>query len=338
MGYKSKKSLHQQAFDRFKSMQRFGESKRDAILDGSYKDKIFSYSTYDTYWKHTKYYLSYLKEYHPECTNLKQAREYTSEWLQSRAAQGLSAWTVQTEAKALGKLFGISPEDPDYYSPPARHREDIVRSRVECARDRRFSTTNNDLLIRFCKGIGPRKEGLKKMTGKDLRTKDQIQIEVSRLKEIERSRSLTKEEQTSLRINQDALLFTKSEYFVYLKEKGGRERISPVVGPDVDQIVSRFREVGPDERVWQHIHTAIDAHSYRSDYSNQIYRQYARPTEDIPYDRVHSGTGHRYQSEVYHCHLDERGRGLDKRAMRMASIALGHSRIDVVANSYLRGL
>ncbi len=338
MGYKIKKDLHQQAYDRFKSMQHFGESKREAILNGTYKDKIFSHNTYKTYWKHSKYYLSYLKEHHPDCTSLKQARQYVGEWLQSRVDQGLSAWTIQTEAKAVGKLFGISPEDPDYFTPPARHRQDIVRSRIERIRDKRFSKTNNDELIRFCKGVGARREGMTKMTGKDLRTKEQIKSEVNRLTELSRTRPLTKDEQTELRINQDALLFYKHEYFIHLKEKGGRSRLAVVSGPDIDQIVARFREVGPDERVWQHIHSCADIHGYRSEYSNRLYREYARPIEDIPYDRVHSGTGHRYQSEVYHCRLDERGRSLDKRAMRLASIALGHSRIDVIASNYLRGL
>ena len=44
------KDLHQQAYERLISMQAFGESKRDAVADGTASDKIFSFSTYKTYW------------------------------------------------------------------------------------------------------------------------------------------------------------------------------------------------------------------------------------------------------------------------------------------------
>ena len=109
LGRKNKKyykDLHQQAYDRLTGMQAFGESKKEAVKNGTDGQKIFSFNTYQSYWKHTKYFLSYIKEKHPECTTLKSAKKYVNEWLQARADQGLSAWTVQLEAKALGKLYG----------------------------------------------------------------------------------------------------------------------------------------------------------------------------------------------------------------------------------------
>ena len=117
MGRRNKaysKDLHQQAYDRLTEMQTFGESKKEAMANGKEKNKIFSFATYKSYWKHIKYFLGYIKEKHPECTTLKSAKKYVNEWLQSRADQGLSAWTVQLEAKALGKLYGISPDDEAY--------------------------------------------------------------------------------------------------------------------------------------------------------------------------------------------------------------------------------
>ena len=58
----------------------------------------------------------------------------------------------------------------------------------------------------------------------------------------------------------------------------------------------------------------------------------------IPYDRVNRGTGKRYQSQVYTCRKDEAGKKLDKAAMLICSKALGHNRISVVADNYIRGL
>ena len=79
LGRKNKKyykDLHQQAYDRLTGMQAFGESKKEAVKNGTDGQKIFSFNTYQSYWKHTKYFLSYIKEKHPECTTLKSAKKY----------------------------------------------------------------------------------------------------------------------------------------------------------------------------------------------------------------------------------------------------------------------
>ena len=127
MGRKNKsysKDLHQQAYEKLTSMLALGESKREAVLNGTADDKIFSVNTYKTYWKHIKYFLKYVKEKYPECTTLKKAKRYVNEWLQVRVEQDLSAWTIQAEAKALGKLYGIKPDDEDYFKPPKRNRSE----------------------------------------------------------------------------------------------------------------------------------------------------------------------------------------------------------------------
>ena len=97
MGRRNKsysKDLHQQAYERLNGMQAFGESRRAAKVEGTDRDKIFSFNTYKSYWKHTKYFIKYIKEHHPECTTLKKARKYVGEWLQDSVDRGLSAWTI----------------------------------------------------------------------------------------------------------------------------------------------------------------------------------------------------------------------------------------------------
>lgn len=316
-------------------MQAFGESKRKAIQDGTADGKIFSIATYHNYWKHTKYFLSYVKENHPECSTLDSARRYVGEWLQTREDQGLSAWTIQLEAKALGKLYRITPDDADYFHAPERHREDIVRSRVDRVRDRHFSETNNDELIKFCRGTGLRRSELEDLRGKDLVTRDQINAEVRRL---ESCKDISAADAKRLQTLKDAQIFN-SQYYVHVENgKGGRERFSPIIGANENQIVARMQNTAPNDKVWEHVHKGADIHSYRADYATAIYKAYARPIDQIPYDKVNRGTGKQYQSEVYVCRKDEAGRKLDKVAMGACSKALGHNRIDVVADNYLRGL
>lgn len=332
-----RKDLHQQAYDKLVSMQAFGESKRAAVADGTAKGKIFSYSTYRDYWKHIKYFLKYVQGAHPECTTLKAAKRHMNEWLQRRADEGLSAWTVQLEAKALGKLYGIGPEDEGYFVPPKRRREDITRSRVDRVRDRHFSETNNDELIKFCKGTGMRRSELSALLGKDLVTKEQIREARGKLEAIAAAER-TPWEERRLAALRDAELF-QEEYFVHIRNgKGGRERFSPIIGRNAGQIIGRIRNTPPEEKVWRHVHQSADIHAYRAAYATAIYKSHARPIQEIPYDKVNRGTGKRYQSQVYTCRKDEAGKKLDKSAMLLCSKALGHNRIEVVANNYIRGL
>ena len=340
MGRKNKlysKDLHQQAYDRLTAMQAFGESKKDAMANGTAQDKIFSFNTYQTYWKHIKYFLKYIKELHPECTTLKKAKKYVNEWLQTRVDQGLSAWTIQTEAKALGKLYGIQPDDPDYFQPPKRNRAEIKRSRGDRVRDLHFSKTNNDELIKFCQGTGLRRSELEALRGSDLMTRAQIEQEIARIEALPEGAEKNQEEK-HLGVLRDTRMFD-CEYFIHVRNgKGGRERISPIVGKYAGQILERMKNTAGEEKVWQHVNANADIHAYRGDYATAIYKAHARAIEDIPFDRVNKGTGKRFQSEVYVCRKDEAGKRLDKAAMRICSKALGHNRIEVVANNYIRAL
>ena len=102
--------------------------------------------------------------------------------------------------------------------------------------------------------------------------------------------------------------------------------------------MARMQDTPAEGKVWQHVHKCADVHAYRAEYATAIYKAHAREIKDIPYDQVNRGTGRRYQSEVYVCRKDEAGKKLDKAAMLVCSKALGHNRISVVADNYIRGL
>ena len=340
MGRKNKayvKDLHQQAYARLTEMQAFGTSKKESVANGNAKDKIFSYKTYEAYWKHTKYFIKYIQANHPECTTLKAAKQYMNEWLQMRTDEGKSAWTIHLEAKALGKLFGIDPTDEQYFQPPKRERQKITRSRVDRVRDKHFSKSNNDELIKFCKGTGLRRSELLDMRGKDLISRAEIEDEISRL-EKQQNETHDPNRERWLDMLRDTRMF-KSEYFTHVRcGKGGRVRMSPIIGANTEQIIERMRNTAPEEKVWQHVSENADIHGYRAEYATAMYKAHARAIEDIPYDRVNKGTGRKFQGDVYVCRKDEAGRKLDKAAMMICSKALGHNRISVVADNYIRGL
>lgn len=344
MGRKNKayqKDLKQQAFEILKSKEAYGESKKQAMLDGTAKDKIFSYNTMKTYRKHIGYFCDWIKTSHPEATTIKSAKKYVTEWLDERAAstspkgEPLSAWTIQTEAKALGKLYSITPADPDYYVPPVRERKNIKRSRSsDVARDAHFSEVRNSEFVTFCKTTGLRRSEISRITGKDLCSKVAIE---QRITDLSSRTSLNDSEKSQLKMLMDTRLFPDAEYFVYVKRgKGGRQRLVPLCSDreSVEAVVRKMRATDRDARVWTKVPSNADIHSYRASYCCDLYKKYSRDIENIPYDSVNKGTGHKYQSGVYACRKDKRLK-YDKRAMLLSSKALGHNRLSIIAENYL---
>ena len=294
MGRRNKeyhKDLHQQAYDRLNGMMAIGDSKKaDMAYDREHdtdilSGKIYSYATYKTYMKHTKYFLNWLKSTHPKCKTLKKARKYVPEWLQSRVdyrdekGNGLSAWTIQTEAAALNKLYGIKVDDPDRFQPPKRKREDIKRSRGTKARDALFNEASNEELIHFCQASGCRRNVLERLIGDDLYSRSRVKSA------LEKARSAG--DQKMIHACEDALTyFPDQDYFLlHRKDKGGKTRIAPIIGPNKDRIVQRMKDTAPDEKVWQYVNSGCDVHGYRSDYATYLYKQYARPIEDLDFHR-----------------------------------------------------
>lgn len=332
-----RKDLHKQAYEKMKSMQAFGESRHEAKKNGTERNKIFSYKTYETYWQQTRYFIKWIQEHHPECRTLKKARKYVNPWLQYLVDEGRSAWSVHTACAAICKLYAIDKNDPKRFRPPTRHRADIKRSRGVAVRDRDFSITNNYELIEFVKATGCRRNVLQKLTGSDLWSSGQI---ADRIRELNSLPERTDFQERELRMLKETVeLFPVYGWFLlHRRDKGGKQRLSPIIGPGAEKVVERMQSTPPNERVWLHVPSGMDVHGYRADYAGALYKAHARKIEDIPYDTVHKGTGRLYQSEVYICRKDERGKILDKRAMMLVSKGLGHNRLDICANFYLRNL
>lgn len=339
MGHKKKgapssHSLHQQAYDRLTAMLAFGDSRRaDKDEDpGISADKIYSFATYKTYWKHIKYFIKWVKEKHPEVTTLKKAKKLVPEWLQSRVDEKLSAWTIQTEAAALNKLYGITPDDPSRFQPPRRRKEDITRSRGTKVRDAHFSEAANEELVNFCKACGFRRNVLERLKGGDLYDRERAETALEAAKNAGDT-ALAKAFSDGLRT------FPEQTYFIlHRNDKGGKTRLSPIVGPKADKVVQRMKDTPKGEKVWQYVNTNCDVHGYRSDYATFLYKQYARPIETLDFhNKIRCADG-KYRSEIYVCRGSESGKRLDRRAIGIISVALGHEREDTAIANYIRNL
>lgn len=282
-----------------REMQMAGASPEE-IKAELYKHPEFSHAkiySWETYRSYMKH-ANYFAKYCKEthgCKTLDECRPYVDEWLQSRS--DLSAYTLKLESAALAKLYDVSTEE--FLPTRSRDRHEIKRSRGTAARDKGFSLTKNADLIEFCRSTGLRRAELQQLRG-DMLIED-----------------------------------AEGNLFIHVTKasKGGRERMSPVVHNP--ELVKRMMNEAGSEKVFPRIHSKADIHGYRAEYATEIYEKYARPIDEIPYDRVNKGTGRKYQSEVYYCRNDRAGIRLDKVAMLKASQALGHNRISVVGEHYL---
>lgn len=276
-------------------------SRHDDKFDNSDASKIYAKKTFKVYVAHCYRFADWLKDRHPDCKMLYDARQYVDEYLKFLIDSALSASTVKSYACALAKLYDCHLSD--FIKTPPRHRSEIERSRNAVRYDRHFSTENpeNQKLISFCRSTGLRRNELEHLRGDFLIEKD----------------------------GRYFLDFTKTDDPRGNRAnfcKGGRPRLVPVIG-DIDLVVSMCKNAGP-RLVFPVVHHACDVHHLRSEYAAAFYdaefaREYPDGIESVP------------PSDRYYCRNDYVGRVMSRKCMAVVSEALGHSRIQVISSSYL---
>lgn len=342
MGWRNKKyhiSLKTSLYKKLAEMYVIKNKKKKYKMSKEYKEHgfsgvIFSSKTYHTYKQHVDDFADWMKENYPEITTLNKAKHHVKEFLEIRKEQLPAAHSIQTCASALFKVFDIKPESEDYFLTPRRKRENLTRSRGTKKSDKNFSRENHEELINFADSTGLRYGGMKRIKGKDLYTADELKdmlVEHKKTPHKAESRKQIKMIEAALKL----LEVPDAYFFVYTKEKGGKERYALVSGENTIDVFNRFRNTKPDQHVWEFVPKNADIHGERHKYICTLYKKVARNIEDIPYDKINKGTGKRYQSEVYHCRGERKGLMLDKHALELVTLSVGHNRIDVIVSNYL---
>lgn len=116
------------------------------------------------------------------------------------------------------------------------------------------------------------------------------------------------------------------QMWVHIREKGGKYRFIPVKMANKNRVKAIMDAAG-DGRVFpEGVPNAMDVHGYRGAFAVDLYKSLARPLKKIP------------KKDQYRCRNDRKGIILDKKAMFLVSQALGHNRINVIAENYLYDL
>lgn len=110
--------------------------------------------------------------------------------------------------------------------------------------------------------------------------------------------------------------------FVETIGKGGKHRKIPCLNAEPLRIAMEAKAMGK-ERIFDHVPKYAPIHEYRAQYAQTMYDMLARSVEEIP------------QEDRYVCRGAKKGIVYDKKALAQVSKALGHNRLDVVADNYL---
>ena len=301
---KQRVDIHQEIKQTLRSKERFGESKYAAKRSGTQKDGIYIYSTAHVYNRECQKFAEYVREVSPKgrYTSLEEAKSYARDYIaRENADMSKSAYTVKLERSALAKLYGVDARTLG--SVRERSRNDITRSRERTV--------------------------ISEKTGKEIKNQS---TRAGRFSEKNHEREVAFARGTGMRRSEmeqvrGDQLHQKADGSYYFRLegyqcKGGRERELPVIG-DAELIKEMCQDAGHG-KVFEKIPAHMDVHHYRSEYASSLYKSLAREREDIP------------KNERYCCRDDLKGVWYDKAAMKEVSEALGHSRISVIAEHYLR--
>ena len=107
--------------------------------------------------------------------------------------------------------------------------------------------------------------------------------------------------------------------------KGGRYREAEIVGnqEQIARVVDRVRNTPADEKVFDRLPSGMDCHGCRRIYAQKVYDLYKQDVSTLS------------KKEIYICRKDSH-KVFCKKSMEITSKMLGHTRISVIAQSYLQ--
>lgn len=264
-------------------------------------DTIHSYNTYRTYMEHCGHFIDWCLENKGvnKYASLNKIEKYAKEYLAYREEKGLSLYTLKAEKAALGKLYS---KEIDYKFKEARTIDKITRSRQDTERQKHFSEERNKDLVNIAKATGGRREDISKLTPQNFFTD------------------------------------SKNNLWVRFEEsKGGRDRVAPVLPQYQNSIKEFIQTKERNECLFDKIHNAADIHAYRREYAQELYNLVKDNKEKASQYALIYPTRDRTGYDTYYARGDKKTafRGL-KDNIYIVSQALGHNRLSVTVNHYLK--
>lgn len=300
--------------NRLSKQARFGQSKHEAkqaaraaylkehgTLDGynpAKVDGIFSIGTMETYRAAMQPFAEWCSAH-----NVKNAGQITeahaAAYLREREGAGLSPWAVSRDLSAINKAMGFSLSKGEV-GLRQRKKSEITRSREETANDRRrFSKYQEQITV--AKACGCRHASITRITPNDCVRNSRGQV-----------------------------------VGIRLVEKGGKERIAPVLNEYKDRVTSIVDKAQEATRpLFTAYDSHIDNHCFRAEYCAALLRQLEQEQArgkpwfggDLsPQNYIHLSGRDKYCGDTYREHPTQ--------VVAAVSGAMGHNRLEIVFSHY----
>jgi hypothetical protein len=258
---------------------------------------LYGSSSFRTYRKQALTAFRWIAGRH-SCRSIAECHAYVREYYDDMCRKKLSSWTIHTRVYALCAIYNERYQDLlGVDALPRRVRADIVRGRSESITDGRYHTEAQNDARTLSRACGARRGGLMALAPDDLHQQ------------------------------------TDGHYVVRLTEKGGKERLAPVLPcyeTEVREIFSRYTAAGGVVAGGKQRLLTLTAmpkdmalHRYRAEYAQSLYALYESQGKA--------------SGERYYCRNDRKGSTYDKGLLSLVSLALGHGRkrYGVVVSHYL---
>ncbi|MBT2695430.1 site-specific integrase [Bacillus sp. ISL-55] len=260
---------------------------------------IHSIKTMEAYKQTAQEFSHWMKKHYPEVKNIQDVeRQHTKMYLEERQERGKSPWTVSKDMSAFNKIFNHNLTKQEC-GLQLRSYRDAERSRVNREHDRKYNPENYRQQIDFAKAFGVRRESIYR---------------------------------GNYQVKDVSLYRYDGKIYVSVIEKGGRYREAPCLDrmqatieqhfphiPERDPLTKeQFQDLYNNSQTYlfDNYTNKIDNHAFRHEYARNLYeelQEQAPPERDIT---------------LY--------RGYDREILQEVSEALGHSRVSVVVEHYLR--
>lgn len=293
-------SLSYQLIERLKSMICIGESRNDAKKEareqlGFQNGRtvgIHSYKSFDKAKTVSKGFASYLKENYPNIKDINNIDEdIIIDYIEYRATLNLSQKTVDTDRTILNKIFNKNITKKQLGHDEFSYK-DIKKGRNENA-DLKYNYDNWKNQIEVVRGTGIRRASVTKIKKENFIKNNLGQCVAIRI-----------------------------------KEKGGKERIAPILLGCRENITNIVNNAKEGETIFKEFTTKINAHALRREYATNLYNELEREQ-------------HKDYKEYGLQKACRRGvktqgdfRGYNAENLAVVSQALGHNRLDVVVYNY----
>jgi integrase len=205
-----------------------------------------SHGTRNGYQEHVMHFIKWVRATHGvrrlEILDAR-ADELASLYLTERVARGKSPYTVQAERSALRLFFG-QRDLAEAVAIPERRREQIKRSRGPAKRDTEFQPANWQVLIRFLRATGLRRDEARRLQVED--------------------------------IQRDSATGVLEVWIKQGHGKGGKPRRIPVLAehePDVLVVIGGQRD--PSELVFGRIPSRLDIQAIRRAFAQMLYQYHS---------------------------------------------------------------